>query len=377
MTSSACGNRFRPFWAGLIAAFALIAWLGNAGSVRAQEPLFGFTAFPYDLTSESEDRVHDIIGRHANFFAIHMDNCLPWAEVIKGEPYPAWMEESWAQVRRRIPAGQTVYLAMTPTHNDRETLAPQCGASEDRPILHPRGVRGKPFDDPAVVAAYIAYLRRNIDMFRPAYVNIGIEVSEMSLRVPAAWPAFERLYLAAVAALKQSHPGVKVGIELGLQSLRDPRVAEQVRPAVEASDFMCLSFYPYAADAAVKLFGAPPLPPPPMQWLEPLDWVRSYTTKPLAMCETGHPTQTADLPNLDVTLPGDVAEQREYVRDLVRIARRDRYLFVVWFITVDYERLMEKLPGAEEWMWIWAYTGLFDSSLKPKPALEEWPLPSR
>ena len=347
------------------------------GLPAAAEPLWGFTAFPYDLTPESEDRVHAIIAERANLFAIHMDNCLPWAEALSGDPFPAWFAADWAEVRGRIPPGHTVYVAMTPTDTDRQSLAAQCGRSEDRPGRHPRAIRGKSFDDPAVIAAYVAYLRRQIDYFRPAYVNIGIEVSEMSLQAPEVWPAFETLYLAAVAALKESHPGVKVGIELGLQSITDPRVGAQVRRAVEASDFMCLSFYPYAADAAVTLFGAPSLPPPPDQWRVPLDWVRGYTTKPLAVCETGEPARTVTLPGLGVTLPGDPATQAAFMRDLVRIARRDDYLFVVWFITVDYDRLMAVLPAAAEWMWIWAHTGLFDSDLNPRPALSHWPLPAR
>jgi hypothetical protein len=356
---------------GALAAAVAVA-VASAGMA---EPLWGFTAFPFDLTPESEDRVHAIIARHANLFAIHMDNCLPWVEAMAGEPFPDWFAADWARVRSHIPAGHKVYVAMTPTDNDRQSLAPQCGRSEDRPARHPRGIRGKPLDDPAVIAAYVAYLRRQIDFFRPAYVNIGIEMSEMSLRAPELWPAFETLYLAAVAALKDSHPQVQVGIELGLQSLTDPRVGAQVRRAVEASDFMCLSFYPYAAEAARVLFGAPPLPPPPEQWRVPLDWVRSYTDKPLAVCETGHPSRTVELAGLGVTLPGDPAEQALYLRDLVRVARRDGYLFVVWFIAVDYERLMAALPGAAEWMWIWAYTGLFGSDLAPRPALAEWPLP--
>ena len=98
--------------------------------------------------------------------------------------------------------------------------------------------------------------------------------------------------------------------------LLDPRVAAQVRPAVDASDFMCLSFYPYAANAAVKLWGAPPLPPPPDQWRTPLDWVRSYTDKPLAMCETGYPTQDVTLKSYGVTLPGTADQQLQFVKDL-------------------------------------------------------------
>jgi hypothetical protein len=353
-------------------AILLSALILGAPPARA-EPYYGFTAFPFDVTPDSEDAVHRIIRKHANMFAIHMDQCLPWREVIEDRPFPAWLERTWDDVKSRIPRGYPVYLAMTPTADDRQSLAPACGASEAEPVAHPDEIAGRSFDDPAVIDAYVKYLRRNVDRFKPRYVNIGIEMSELSLRKPEGWPAFETLYIASVNALKESHPKLKVGIELVLQSLLAPRVADQVRPAVEASDFMCLSFYPYATEAGVA-WGAPALPAPPDQWRQALDWVRGYSGKPLAMCETGYPTQNVTLSNIGINLPGTADEQLQFVKDLVAVAKRDDYLFVIWFIAVDYEKLLAKMPGVSEVMWIWTYTGLFDSGLNAKPALSAWPI---
>ncbi|MFO1039733.1 MAG: hypothetical protein U1E45_23065 [Geminicoccaceae bacterium] len=338
------------------------------------EPLFGFTAFPYDLSTEAEDRVHAIIDERADIFAIHMDQCLPWAEMLADAPFPAWLEASWQEVKRRLPQGRIVYLATTPTGMDRETLAIACGASEDAPVPLPDAIADRPLDDPLVMEAYGRYVQRNIDLFRPRYVNIGIEMSEMALRRPERWPAFERLYLATLQRLRQRNPGVGIGIEMVLQSLLEPRVAALVRPAVEAGDFLCLSFYPYGGDAGV-FWGAPPLAPPPEQWRGPLQWVRGYSSKPLAVCETGYTTREVTLADSGLRFPGDEALQAAFLGDLVRTAREDGYLFVIWFITVDYERLLDKLPGAAEWMRIWAYTGLYASDLTPKPALGAWPRP--
>ena len=98
---------------------------------------------------------------------------------------PDWLEQTWTQVRARIPRGQTVYLAMTPTDIDRQRMAPACGKAEDTPARHPKAISGKPFDDPAVIDAYVRYLRRNVFyFFKPSYVNVGIEMSELSLRKP-------------------------------------------------------------------------------------------------------------------------------------------------------------------------------------------------
>ena len=59
----------------------------TGGAASAQQPLYGFTAFPLELTAESEDKVHAIISKHANLFCDpHGSVGLPWAEVIAGAP---------------------------------------------------------------------------------------------------------------------------------------------------------------------------------------------------------------------------------------------------------------------------------------------------
>src|SRR5262245_13652779 len=166
-----------------IATLALLACV-TGGAASAQQPLYGFTAFPFELTAESEDNVHAIISKHANLFAIHMDQCLPWPDVTAARPYPDSLDQTRPPLTARIPPGQTVYLAMTPTDMDRQSMAPACGKAEDTPARHPKAISGKPFDDPAVIDAYVRYLRRNIDFFKPSYVNVGIEMSELSLRKP-------------------------------------------------------------------------------------------------------------------------------------------------------------------------------------------------
>jgi hypothetical protein len=56
------------------------------------------------------------------------------------------------------------------------------------------------------------------------------------------------------------------------------------------------------------------------------------------------------------------------VTDLAAIARRDKYLFVVFFLAVDYDGLMAKLPTGDGSMALWKSTGFFDKDLRPKRA---------
>lgn len=345
---------------------------------RGASPMFGFTLFPYDLTPEASRRVTQLALPHSNLIAVHFDRCLPWAEALEDQPYPKWLRDDWREIRANMSSSHTVYIAVTPTHSDRRTLAPQCGASEDQPGELPRAIRGKPYDDPAVKRAYVNYVRKAIDEFQPKYINIGIEISEMTLQYPDLWPQFEALYLHTLRALKASHPKVQVGLEMVLQSLMHERVARAAKPAIEQSDYLGISFYPYGY-AYGEAIGAQALPKLSMsgpnkfeQWRTPLRWLRQYTRKPIAICETGYTTKDVHLRQAGLRMPGNREQQRQFVRDLIDFAYRDQYLFVVWFILVDYERLLAKFPDPPEVMKIWVNTGLFDGDVRPKPGWEEW-----
>src|SRR5262245_32728420 len=188
----------RRAWSPLRRVLPLLAALvAGAAPLAAQQPpgvLYGFTAFPYDLTEEAERRLDGLIAENANLYAIHMDECLPWAEALADAPLPGWLMDSWRKDRARIAAGQTVYVAVTPTAMDRHSLMKPCGARDGADGTMPRELRGARLDADAVKRAYVNYVRRIVAHFRPSYLNIGIEISELALKHPQDWPAFQDLF---------------------------------------------------------------------------------------------------------------------------------------------------------------------------------------
>jgi hypothetical protein len=331
--------------------------------------LFGFVPFPYDLTLEAINKVHEVILPNSNLYVRHGDGCLPWEQTLSGEPFPEWLIDDWNDTLERIPDTHTVYISVTPTDVERVNLAPACGEDESTPADIPEELKGARFNDPLVKEAYLNYVRRAVEHFNPSYINIGIEISELALREPEKWPEFEELYDFVFSEIKAESPGIKIGAEFVLQSLLLPRVADMVKPLVERSDYVGISFYPYGSEFG-EFFGAPPLPDPPAQWQEPLAWLRTYTDKPVAIAETGYTTKNQIVG--EITFPGNEALQKDFLEDLVKFAKEDNYIFVVWFVPVDYERLLEKLPGHPETSLIWVNAGLFDANVQPKPAWEEW-----
>ncbi len=343
---------------------------------RAQERdvLYGFTAFPHDLTAEAVDQVHERILPNATLYAQHMDQCLPWHAALTGGAFPPWLQNDLKEIRKRRTPQQIMYVAVTPTKNDRRSVAAACAETEGEERSMPSALRSARLNAPALKTAYVNYVRRIADELKPAYMIVAIEISELAIKHPGEWAAFDELFRHTVDAMRQSHPDVKIGLEIVLQSVMKQSVGDMVKPAAEYGDFIGVSFYPYGGEYGVKL-GAPALPAPPEQWRAPLRFLRQWTAKPVAMAETGYTTANVRLADAGIDFKGDPVLQKQFLEDLIEFAVRDSYLFVVWFVAIDYTRLMAKfrdMGTVQEWMNIWVNTGLFDADLRPKAAFEIW-----
>ena len=327
---------------------------------------FGFTPFPYDSTAKAYLETRKVIVPNSNLFALHYDDCVPWQAALDDTPFPPSIGNKWRDDARSIPADHVVYVGLAPLAKDRKSLAPSCGRM-------PKAFRHAPMDDPAIVKAYINYARRAIVTFKPRFLNVGIEVGEVMTRDLRRWHAFERLYAELYKTLKRDYPDVQIGVSFGLQSLREPRNARLARPVVDQSDYLGLSFYPHASAFGEKL-GQPALGRHPDSWRKALDWVGRYTDKPIAIAETGFSSRDIRMPHYGLFMKGNETWQAQYVHDLLQRAKDRHYLFVVWFLAIDYDDLYERMPKTPENQanLLWRNIGLFDGRRRPKPAWFEW-----
>lgn len=325
---------------------------------------------------EAIDRVDELVDPVSDFTAIHLDlnECVPWSQMIADEPLPDWLAESFAAQAARIPSEQFTYVSVTPTAQNRVDVAAQCGESEGEKLPLPAAIADAGFDDPVLVAAFNRYIDEVVAAFSPKYLLIGIEMTELSRERPAVWPQFEKLYFAAYDHVKSTQPDVSAGPGLVIQSLLLDRVADQVKPVTEKADFLGMSFYPYAAPIAAA--GGVPLPvEPPQQWREPLEFLRGYTDTPIAIAETGYATRNFRLDTVGIDIIGSEKLQEQFLTDLANEAAREDFLFIVWFVPVDYPALTEALkPSGQalDLFKIWEYAGLWRPDTSAKPALEVW-----
>ena len=284
----------------------------NAKTSGVTATFFGFTPFPYDFTMEAVAKTHETIVPHSTLYALHYDNGVPWKEALADTAFPVRVQQEWDANAKAIPEGHVVYVGLAPLDKDRKSLAPATGEKDRVPM--PEELRGVPLDDANVKKAYLNYARRAVKQFRPRYLNLGIEAGQIMSRDFTRWPQFERLYEHVRAALKEEFPDVQIGISFGLGGLRAAKEAEAAKALIARSDYVGVSFYPYGSPFDEK-FGAPPYGGE-KPWREPLAWLRAYTDKPLAICETGYTTQDIDVPQFGLKMQGSPAAQTEYVREL-------------------------------------------------------------
>jgi hypothetical protein len=341
----------------------------NAVKSGVTHTLYGFTPFPYDATLEAVQRTHAVIAPNSTLYALHFDDGIPWKEALADAPFPARIRKEWDDQAKAIPKDHIVYLGFAPLATDRKSLAPATGEEKRLPL--PDELRSAPLDDPKVERAYLNYARRAVRRFHPHFLNLGIEAGEILSRDFAHWPQFVNLYNSVRNPLKREFPAMQIGISFGLGDLRAEQEAKAAKALIATSDYVGLSFYPYAAPFD-EVFGAPPYGDGADAWHKPLAWIRAYTDKPIAICETGYSTQSIDLPQFGLKMPVEPEMQAQYVRELFEITHRDRYAFVIWFLAIDYDKLYASMPPGSDAMKLWRNIGLLDGDARPKPAWEVW-----
>jgi hypothetical protein len=353
-------------WA-LLAAHLFPHSEGYADELDARVTHFGVSTFSFGPSSAAIEQTYRAAEELGDIYVVQLDNGVPWAEAAADVRFPAAVERKWLELSAHAPSGRPVYLALAPLAEDRVSLAAASEGSSSAERF-----RGASFDDPAIVEAYTIYAQRAVRYFKPAYLNLGVENGELAYRRPSEWSSYVGLIRHVMAALRQEFPTLKIGISFGLQSLMDKATAERARQIVDLSDYVGISFYPYMSGFQEK-FGLPALPLPPDEWRVPLDWIRSFTDKPIAICETGYNTKDVSLPKWRIRLTGSEAAQKDYLSDLANYAKRDGYIFVIYYLPVDIGPIVDTLPyAARELANMWRENGLLDANLTPKPALDVW-----
>ncbi len=316
----------------------------------------GFTGFVYDVTPPAVEASRRFVREHGDILAHHIEG-VPWGEAFRGEPLPKALREEWEGKKLATPKNGKVYLAISPGRGELK-LAEKAG-----PL--PAELRGKDYDDPEVIQAYLTYCRQAIEFFRPDYLAIGIEVNEIHRDPgPKAWKHYVTLHKQVYEALKGEHPDLPIFASWTLHAMFQDRkgMLEAFKELMPHNDLVAVSYYPFFVPEASRLTA--------------LDWMTEQFDefdKPYAMVETNDAAERLPLPQAKVTIEGTPEKQLAYYRRLLELAQERKFAFVISFVHQDYDALWERIKANSPELFIaWRDCGLLDQDGKPRPALGEW-----
>lgn len=329
----------------------------------------GFTPFPWDMTIEAIMDTAKFITENGDIISHHLEQGVPWIEALDDKPFHPDMMKDW-EGRKGICASKKVFLSLTPLNEGRNSLEMYRGKDEDMPI--PELFKDKAFNDPIVKKAYLNYCRRAVSYFQPDYLAIGIEVNELFHNSPDMWSSFVELYKYTYTELKKEYPDLPIFFTVSLHNLTNPgwkdreKQQEEIKNLLEYSDVLGISYYPFMAMQSEKP-------------IKILDWVLNFTSKPLAITETGFPAQDIVLKTYKVTIPGSPEKQATYFKTLLDRGNKDGYLFIICFLYRDYDALFKSIaPQLErrdltlEIFSVWRDCGLVDENGIKRPAFDVW-----
>jgi arabinogalactan endo-1,4-beta-galactosidase len=145
---------------------------------------------------------------------------------------------------------------------------------------------GKPFNDPQLVRAYANYCRRTVEFFQPDFLVTGIESNELLYNKPKEWNAYLELSRHVQRELRERFPRLPLSESVTLHKLLDRQnrgLAEyrvKIQEFVGSHDFFAVSFYPFFLGLHTE-----------KEFAQALDYLPTFSSKPIAITETGHPAE--------------------------------------------------------------------------------------
>lgn len=331
----------------------------------ASRPFYmGFTPWPSDMTLEGVKATNDFVRAHGDIVAVHYDGGVPWPEAYEGKELPKHLRDDW-NGKKDVVKGKEVYLAITPLAFERDRLAQRWASDGDNKPL-PEEWAGYRLNDEHVKTAFLNYARQAIRHFKPKYAAIGIETNIVISKAPEKWDDYVELHSFVYDALKREFPDVLIFPTVQYEHLRGiendakKNVVMQmpkVRELMKKSDLLALSTY---------RFGKGHNDPSPEYFKPALS-----LGKPIAISETGAPSKEFKI--FGWPIKGSPEDQKEYVSFILSEAAKHDFEFVINWVNIDYEKLLDKFPAEmKEIGKAWVYTGLVSADGNPKPALSVW-----
>ena len=386
---------------------------------EASNTLYGFTAFPYDLTLEAYgDPSNGILGKtyslmlqDSSFFVLWEDACVPWAELATDTPINSATSADWSHAKDSLELANfsgPILLGLAPTQHDRQTINYDCASQKidngdyERIEAIDPGFRNRRLNDPYVMDLYLKYVLAAIDFINPKFILLGIEMSFPIIKDKQTVDDYLELHKFVYSEVKKSHPDIQITFA------NSPYVNMSNNPAGgtwgdyfleinrDYSDFLGVSYYPHSSEFFEAVFLTDFVTDGDLSDRSALDYMESYSknlgNKKVAILDTGIPSETVNLqPYFPIEIKGSDQRINQWTNLVTSRAVENDYIFVNWWNAYDFEPLFDKQPGditdpsdplgeSKAVLGIWKNMGLWEipdnysTTLEPVPkeALSIW-----
>lgn len=331
--------------------------------------LMGFTPHPYDFTSEAFEKTYKFINNNGNIVSHHLDEGVPWLEFKNSNSPNNLSPNILNDIKRRKSQTknyQKIFLSLSPLALDRQSVAGIWG--DDSHMQLTDEFSSLSLNHPTILQSYLNYCEFMIRYFEPEYFAYAIEVSTLAKDDKSA-EVFLEFGKYIYSNLKAKHPNIKIfpTFVLGDEKSLSQKERGFIRKLMPYADIMAVSTYPYVWDGIggnVKNI--------PDNWFSKLDEIRGK--KPLAVSETGFISKDYRYLRKLVWISSDEEQQYQYLKWLFLQSREQNMEFLIWYVPIDYDLLWKKMSkqGMDYWFAQWMSSGLLDTNLQPKRALDLW-----
>lgn len=337
-------------WAWLLAGLVACGGDGTNPSGATRSYRMGFSPLPPKNDQATVLPALEMWTARADAGIMHVQ--LPWAAMLAGSSAAAEVQKDPLAVANYYRAkGLAIVVVLDPTDGlNRSAEAPELVAAQ------------RSLSEPAIRQLYRDYAAAIASLIHPEYLGLAAETNLIRAVAPAAlYQAVVSASNAAAQDLQALSASPKLFISVQVETAWGllPQSAGYVGIATDLADFpftqaLGLSSYPYAA-----------WPEPEQVPLDYYSRVPGASSLPVLVVEGGWTSASVS------TVVSSEAKQRRYLERQARLldAVDARFLFQLTFTDLDLSTFPPPLPPN---LGFFAFLGLVDAELNPKPALDVW-----